>query len=914
MRILTSVDPCRALVSARLRRLSAMKILTLVMVSLTPCAVSGQLWRWGSNYSGQLGTGVTAYHLTAGSIVSLLATPSSMQDIVAASGFSLVLMNDGTVKAWGRNDFGQLGDGTTTIRFDARGVTGLTFIKAIAARGNHALALRSDGTVWTWGYNSNGQVGDNSTVLRTTPAQVLTGVKAIAAGSHHSLALKSDGSIWAWGNNEDGELGDGTMQQRLVPTRVAVTGAFVAIAAGDNHSLAIKSDGTVWAWGSNYFSQLGNFKHQSDYGYYISEPRPVKVWDIDKATQIGAGDNFSIALRNDGTVWAWGRKIGELQNGGVTLIYTATKLGGLNAVKIAAGRDHCLALTSSGQVVAWGQNASGQLGDGTTTRHTSPVAVIGIPGTTALSAGNKYSLVLSGDQSDVLAWGSNKDGQNGRGPPVLADPEVNPQIGALWINARGFRTVAVLPSNSVSQWGSTRTAASSVVDLATPTNVQGLPKIVQVVAGTGHTVALTETGGVWAWGDNSFGAVGDGSNTFRASPVALTGLPKISTIATGARHTVVLDNSGNVWTWGDNTFGQLGDGTAISARHTPLEIPLHGVVAVSAGDSHTLAIREDGTAWAWGRNSHGQLGDGTTNDQATPVQVIGVDHVLALSAGGRHSLALRDDGTVWAWGDNNLGQLGNFNLGATYTWYPTLIPNLAGIISIAAGETHNVALGVGGTVWTWGSNQLGELGTGTISVMSPPKQVFKDVSKGTPPEALVGVSAVTAGQGHTQTLVESAPSLAHSRCDWWAKTSAVVCRGSVDLQYDPRRVKCLMSHTQCGPFNPEPGLCSVVNCPPCLRALTCPEKPITLTIEIPREGLVIRILANNKYVANAEYRRIVSTPAKTSFGYVIRFTPSRGTNYYLRMLPQTETDAHAFYPRSISTGRNIEDASRPWSR
>jgi len=173
---------------------------------------------------------------------------------------SLALRNDGTVWAWGRNNYGQLGDGTTTERHTPVQVANLTGVQAIAGGFSHSLALRSDGTVWAWGRNSKGQLGDGTTTNRTTPVQVLnlTGVQAIAGGFFHSLALKSDGTVWAWGYNHFGQLGDGTTANRTIPVQVADLTGVQAIAAGSDHSLALRNDGTVWAWGWNYLGQLGD--------------------------------------------------------------------------------------------------------------------------------------------------------------------------------------------------------------------------------------------------------------------------------------------------------------------------------------------------------------------------------------------------------------------------------------------------------------------------------------------------------------------------------------------------------------------------------------------------------------------------------------------------------------------------------
>ncbi|WP_068468393.1 PKD-like domain-containing protein [Candidatus Protochlamydia phocaeensis] len=189
----------------------------------------------------------------------------------------------------------------------------LTFI-ATAAGGSHSLALRNDGTVWAWGRNFNGQLGDGTTLDSSLPVQVgggtpLTGVIAIAGGGSHSLALKNDGTVWAWGNNGNGELGDGTSIDSPIPVQVGGGGPFtnaIDIAAGNFHSLALRSDGSVWAWGDNGGGALGN-------GTFIDSSIPVEtiftpVAIATPANQtIVSGGTTSIALSTNlpGTIFSW---------------------------------------------------------------------------------------------------------------------------------------------------------------------------------------------------------------------------------------------------------------------------------------------------------------------------------------------------------------------------------------------------------------------------------------------------------------------------------------------------------------------------------------------------------------------------------------------------------------------------------
>jgi len=236
---------------------------------------------------------------------------------------SLALKSDGTVWAWGYNYNGELGDGTRTIRQTPVQVLNLTNVKAVAGGYNHNLAIKNDGTVWAWGANHYGQLGDGTTTDRNTPVQVsgLTGVIAVAGGADHSLALKGDGTVWAWGENDSGQLGDGTATDRLTPVQVTGLSGVVSIGAGSMHSVALRGDGTVWAWGENNWGQLG------DGTSTIQKLTPVKVSCPTGIQSIAVGAAFSLALRGDGTVWAWG------DNGGWQLgENTGFEQGGLCAI------------------------------------------------------------------------------------------------------------------------------------------------------------------------------------------------------------------------------------------------------------------------------------------------------------------------------------------------------------------------------------------------------------------------------------------------------------------------------------------------------------------------------------------------------------------------------------------------------
>jgi alpha-tubulin suppressor-like RCC1 family protein len=375
------------------------------------------------------GTAVVRTIAAPGSHPSTGPAPGpAVQQVSAGHLHNLVLLVDGTVKAWGFNDVGQLGDGPIGAhQATPQLLPGLTDVSTVDAGDWHSMALLKDGTVRTWGDNEFGELGDGSTTNHLTPTAVptLTGVTAIAAGGFlgtdgrsdqaqfaHTLALLADGTVMAWGSNDDGQLGDGSTTTRLAPVTVPGLGRVGAISAGGTHSLALLADGTVMAWGDNGLRGLTG-KGRPDRS---SQTTSVLVPELGDVTAISAGNFHSLALLKDGTVRAWGWNAhGQLGDNTTDDRPTPVPVSGLTDITaIAAGDRFSLALRANGQPTAWGASEHGQRGDGTFNEQHAPVDVLGLTDVTAISTCVQHCLTLRKDGT-VMAWGLNSDRQLGDG-------------------------------------------------------------------------------------------------------------------------------------------------------------------------------------------------------------------------------------------------------------------------------------------------------------------------------------------------------------------------------------------------------------------------------------------------------------------------------------------------------------------
>jgi alpha-tubulin suppressor-like RCC1 family protein len=705
----------------------------------------GSVWEWGVSPDQKV---YTTPHQVPGL--------SDVTSISVGLAHALALRVDGTVWAWGINFNGDLGLGALGSTDVPLQIPDLTGIVAISAGGKFSMAVTHDGNVFVWGTNAEGELGTGQTVPASASApQLIAGLSdivAVSAGGTHGLALRSDGLVFSWGDNTTGELGLGTKSSTPGPVaQVPDLSGIVAISAGVGYNLALRSDGTVCAWGDNSYAQLGINPGTVNPGDPASILVPTPVPGMTGVVSIATAGLHSSVAHNDGSVWTWGYNyygvLGYGTPGEYVMYPTPAKANVVNgAVRVAEAYGSTLALEADGTVWIWGDNFQGELGTGNGETVNKPIQMLNVTGATTLAGGNSFTL-FARDPGTAYGVGETDYGQLGDGGGVyfatsgafvISGPTGVTSLAAGDGHGLGLTSAGecwAWGKNNLGQVGNGSTIATGVQQGPKPVKV--IPSgVVAVAAGPFHSMAIrkdpvTGVQTVWTWGYNQYGTCGLGNTTNPVTtPTQVPNLTGVVGISGGLYHSLAVLDDGTVWAWGGNAYGSLGQQYDVVGNGlwstTPMKVPgISSAVAVAAGDNFSLALLADGTILAWGAGDVGQLGAGgnanaygQTPVGPTPLQVLNLTGVVGIAAGDQHALALKSDGTVWSWGLNLYGQLGNDVSGATGTATP--VENITGAVQIACGKTHSMARLSNGTLWLWGQNQWAQLGIAPLDATSTP--------------------------------------------------------------------------------------------------------------------------------------------------------------------------------------------------
>jgi len=664
---------------------------------------------------------------------------------------TIYLKEDGTVITWGKY---YSGDRYIAVNDSGIGLdmTTLTGIVDVSAGGGSALALKSDGTVWAWGANEYGQLGDNSTTDRTTPVQVstangyLTNVAAISMGDTNAVAITADGAVYAWGDNTYGQLGNGTTTSSLVATRVSgVDGDgylshIKAISVGGSHVLALCYDNTVLSWGKGGDGQLGLGSVENKLTPTIINLNDLPLSDIKK---ISAGGKHSLALTKTGTVYAWGaNNKGQLGIGSTTSSFVPVFVSDISGnenlgfvTDIAAGYEFSAARRSDGTVCGWGANNKAQLGDGTIMNKGLP-AQSNITMAAEVFAGKEHLVVK---KADGTVWGVGANNVYQLGDPYPSNRSKNwlwlytPMGETVDIGSSALTSIVVASNgivytsgvNSTGQIGDGTTEAKQYPAIVrSPDGTGKLENIIKAKQG-GAMFAIRGDGTLWAWG---YTETVDEVTTNITLPVQVRDssgeyITNVADFDTGSAK--VIKGDGSVWEWNNGIM-------------TAAEPTEETTVADALQVEGNLMLKYDGTVWARGSNEYGQLGIGQNTSYTTEdwVQVKGYNgngyltNIVQISSKLTNT-ALAADGTVYTWGNNQYGTCGNKSTNNQNV--PTKVKGvggsgyLSGIVKIAGFTTHTFAFMSDGELIAWGSNWDGQMGGGPTKTQSTyPSEVFRN--------------------------------------------------------------------------------------------------------------------------------------------------------------------------------------------
>ncbi len=563
--------------------------------------------------------------------------------------------------------------------------------KIFVNNGNRAV-LMPDGSVFMWGENRTGQLGlgFSGEVPRSSPQVVFSDCVDISLGKDrwgYIVALKKDGTVWRWGRETtspvqmsglesidivDVESGgnspsifvidsSGNVYSAFNPTQVIINNA-VKVSIGDYHSLALKNDGTVWAWGNNLYGQLGD-------GTTEQKPpsSPVQVVGLSDVIDIAAGEGFSLALKSDGTVWSWGDnsnfKLGYINDGPQLLPRQIPGLSNITSIK--TGYNFSVALHRNGTVYRWGYYTG------------STISVISeLSGIVQIAAGADNNIGAIAYDGKVYECGSYQ---------VETYPELYGIDPSPYNN---FRVVNYFPAKFVKFIGelslqSLRIALAddgTVWQLNFETRklhkVPGLDNVVDIFGlNTESFFALKKDGSMWAWGNNANGQLADGTKIHRSEPVLVTAIEDLRLISgyVGGYAAVGIKKNGDVVAWGR----YLLSGEEI----LELGFSFPNAVKIVSGWYHTLVLLDNGDVYAWGGNFCGQIGDGTTDRADYPKKVF--SDAIDIHAGGEGSIAIKSNGAVYKWGRSRY-----YKWGTLSSLEPEYVPGTENLKPFACINNH----------------------------------------------------------------------------------------------------------------------------------------------------------------------------------------------------------------------------------
>lgn len=665
----------------------------------------GALTCWGLNNEGQTGTGRPEFDLVTPTEVAGTWVAVSIEHEHGCA-----IDQDHRLSCWGDNGLGAYGVTSMSSRIPIPTVAG--HWNSVAAGESYTCAVDRDGVLSCWG-SSREVLADAPTPAPPTPIASSTASrwKTVRSGAQHACAIDDNDGLYCWGRNSDGQVGINSTAPTVPHPDLAIEAngrrRWITVAPGITHTCAIADDHTLWCWGDNSHGQLGNTTTTPSQVPVTVEGGP---WHA-----VTTGTNHTCAA-NDRGVACWGD--GSRGQLAITVASDATEpmqVAGGQAIQLAAGFAHTCVF-GDGAVVCSGLNGSGQLGDGAGGSRLQPVAIAGKFSEPAdAGAGNACARRAQADQQGgvgIACWGDGDRHQLDRSPsssvPItLRDAALSDRA----ISVGDHHTCVVTQAFTLSCWGdnSERQVADSAAE-SLPATDSSTVAIVGVSAAH-HTCIINSVGGVQCWGDNSNGECATRNNP--QPPFGEVILTDAMTNAAAGHHHGCATLGNGILCWGRNNLGQVLAAPSDQVLQASFVQGLPGVVAwsrLAAAGDHTCALSDAKKLVCWGRNNEGQLADPGADNHLVTVGELWND----VSVGALHTCGVRAaDNSLWCWGDNSYGQLGTGERSGRSQ--PIQPIDTAGLswARVLAGDEFSCAITTGQQLMCWGRNHRGQIGDGT---------------------------------------------------------------------------------------------------------------------------------------------------------------------------------------------------------
>lgn len=583
---------------------------------------------------------------------------------------------------------------------------------------NNSCGITNDATLKCWGLNYDGRVGDNTLVDKASPVTIDPGVSyyKVSAWSDVTCAITTGRKMKCWGTNNGGSLGDGTLTPSITPKAVNPAENYAEIAVSEGSVCAITLTGVLHCWGWFPSSNSG--------AYGVLTPTVIDSGTSYKAVSVGSRHRCAITTTD--ALKCWGSNgSGQTGNGTVTFVPSPVLIdAGESYLAVEAGQSHTCGITTSNALKCWGDNQYGQIGDGTSLPILTPTLIDSGVSYSVVSSG--YSETCGITTGNVLkCWGyvTGMGYWNYSNTPIIIEP-FSPNYNFISVGS-GFTcgiSFQVLKCWGRNTYGSLGSGLKDVSPFPVAINQESF---VQVSTGDGFMCGLNSTGWVKCWG-NIYSTVGDGTESYRQTPVRIDPGTNYKTVVVGGEHACGITSTDSIKCWGANYSGQIGDGTYDNKTAPVFIDPGVTYQSLDLGYYHSCGITLSGVLKCWGDNYDGQLGTGDGLEKLTPTVIDSGVTYAQISTTDSHACGITTTGILKCWGRNSVGQLGD---GTTVNQpLPVIIDPGESYVHVEGASWYTCAITTSGVLKCWGYNLDGNLGDGTSVNKSSPVIIDPGIS------------------------------------------------------------------------------------------------------------------------------------------------------------------------------------------